>query len=358
MTEGTQKEALVRTVPQRTFSLVPSSLGEAREIATLIANSDFAPKDYKGKPDNVLVAIQMGADLGLKPMQALQNVAVINGRPSIYGDAALALVMPVLERFYETFEGEKGTDGYTAVCIAKRKGWPDETRRTFSIADAKKANLWGKPGPWTNYSDRMQQFRARGWTLRDVGADLLLGLVLAEEAQDYPSVEGTVISSEVVPSVPPVVSLLERVPEALRDNIGKAFAELKMSTPNADGIGWTPNGLGMAKINEFLAGAGVDPEAGGLALLEWCRDEFAKRKTGAPRKKKDEGNGKAKKADAGTEAAVGPAAGGETAGPAGVGAAGSDSGSAPAKAEPKAEPKAETKTEAVKPVVEESEALF
>ena len=71
---------LVRQAP-RNFSLLPSSLGEAREMAEMIARSDFAPKDYKGKPENVIIAVQMGADLGLKPMQALQNIAVINGRP-------------------------------------------------------------------------------------------------------------------------------------------------------------------------------------------------------------------------------------------------------------------------------------
>jgi hypothetical protein len=293
------KDPGTAVVRQRTFSLMPSSLGEAREIALLIANSDFAPKDYKGKPDNVIVALQMGADLGLKPMQALQNIAVINGRPSIYGDAALALVMPVLERFYEGFEGVKGSDTYTAVCIAKRKGWPDETKRTFSVADAKVAKLWGKRGrdgqdtPWITYPDRMMQFRARGFTLRDVGADLLLGLILAEEAQDYPTVEGTIVSSEVV--TPQSVSLLEDVPEALRDNIGKAYVELKLSTPNADGSGWTPNGLGLAKLNEFLGGDGVDPEAGAIQLLTWCRDEYAKRRTGAPAKRRSEGNGKTPK---------------------------------------------------------------
>ena len=274
----TPKDALVRTTAPRSFSLVPGSLGEAKEIAMMIANSDFAPKGYQGKPDNVLVAIQMGADLGLKPMQALQNIAVINGRPSIYGDAALALVIPVLERFTETFEGEEGADGFTAVCIAKRKGWPDETRRTFSIADAKAAKLWGKRGrdgqdtPWITYPKRMLQWRARGFTLRDVGADLLLGLILAEEAQDIP-IEGTVVSSEVVTS--PAVVLLDRIPEGLRDNLEKAFETLSLAP-----------GLRLAKINEFLGGAGVDPEAGAQQLLDWCKDEYAKRKTGMPRAKK------------------------------------------------------------------------
>ena len=72
--------------------LRPCNFDEAMKLATIIAGSDLAPKDFRGKPDNVLVAIQMGSELGLAPMQAVQNIAVINGRPSVWGDALLAIV--------------------------------------------------------------------------------------------------------------------------------------------------------------------------------------------------------------------------------------------------------------------------
>jgi predicted ATPase len=55
------------------------------------------------------------------------------------------------------------------------------------VADAKKAGLWGKTGPWSQYSKRMLQLRARGFALRDAFPDVLKGLVTAEEAQDYPT---------------------------------------------------------------------------------------------------------------------------------------------------------------------------
>ena len=260
-------------MPARGFSLIPQSLGEAKEIASLIAGSDFAPKDYRGKPENVMIAIQMGIDLGLKPMQALQNIAVINGRPSIYGDAALALVMPALERFLESFDGQDGSDAYMAVCIAKRRGWPDETRRTFSIADAKKANLWGKAGPWQTYPKRMLQWRARGFALRDVGSDLLLGLVLVEEAQDIP-IEGQVVATETVEESPAVV-MFRQLPEGIQDTLEKAFAVMNFSA-----------GQRLTKLNEYFGapnGKNIEESAG--VLLDWLKDEYAKRKTGQPRKR-------------------------------------------------------------------------
>lgn len=162
------------------FSYQIKSLDQAMEYAKLISESDLAPKDYKGKPGNCLIAMQFGAEIGLKPMQAIQNIAVINGRPSLWGDAQLAVVLasPVCEYVRERFEGD------TAYCTAKRKGEPEYTYE-FSVEDAKAAGLLGKPGPWTMYRDRMLQMRARGFALRDKFADVLKGIAMREEVQDY-----------------------------------------------------------------------------------------------------------------------------------------------------------------------------
>jgi hypothetical protein len=168
----------------KSFSLVPTNLAEAKELATLISKSDLVPKDYQDKPGNVLVAIQMGQELGLQPMQALQGIAVINGRPSVWGDAMLALVRgnSLCESLHEYFDGEG--DSLTAVCAITRKGEKANIVRRFSVADAKKASLWGKTGPWTNYPQRMLQMRARAWACRDAFPDVLKGISVAEEAQD------------------------------------------------------------------------------------------------------------------------------------------------------------------------------
>lgn len=170
------------------FDLSPRSLEEAMHFADMLSNSGLVPKDYIGKPGNILVAIQWGMELGLKPMQAMQNLAVINGRPSLWGDAVLALVLasPVCEDVIEFYEGTG--DDYAAVCIAKRKGKEDKSAR-FSLKDAKTAGLAGKQGPWTQYRDRMLKMRARAFALRDQFADVLKGIPVAEEISDYQPAE-------------------------------------------------------------------------------------------------------------------------------------------------------------------------
>ena len=81
-----------------------STLDDMWRFAQCVVKSGFAPKGME-KPESVLIAVEMGYEVGLSPMAALQNTAVVNGRPTIYGDAALALVRGSgLLEFYE----EKG----------------------------------------------------------------------------------------------------------------------------------------------------------------------------------------------------------------------------------------------------------
>jgi hypothetical protein len=165
------------------FNLSPQNLNEAMQLAQIMADSEMVPKDFQGKPGNVLVAVQMGADIGLAPMQAIQNIAVINGRPALWGDAIKAIVLasPLCEKFEETLD-ENTMTAYTKV---KRKGH-EEKLVSFSKADAISAKLWGKAGPWTQYPKRMLQMRSRGFAARDEFADVLKGLAVAEEQQDMP----------------------------------------------------------------------------------------------------------------------------------------------------------------------------
>ncbi len=196
--------------------LALQTFDDAMRFASLVAKSDFAPKDFKGKPESCLLAIQHGSEVGLSPMQSLQSIAVINGRPCIWGDAALALVSASHVCEYVVEEIEEGKDGeaLVAICTAKRRGYPKPTVVRFSVADAKKAGLWAKSGPWTLYPKRMLQLRARGFALRDAFPDVLKGLVTAEEAQDY--------TTQPEPPKPAVVRLKAEPAIVPDDRFGQA----------------------------------------------------------------------------------------------------------------------------------------
>lgn len=185
----TAGQQLPATERQKPYQVVPKTMQEAMDFATVIAKSDLAPKDFKDKPGNVLIAMQMGAEVGLSPMASIQNIAVINGRPSLWGDSMLAVCQT-----HKDFEGieEYFDEQGTAVCIVKRKGFEPHTQ-TFSLKDVTLGGYDKKPGPWQTSRKRMMQLRARSFALRDRFADALRGLVMAEEAMDMEPVQVTVM---------------------------------------------------------------------------------------------------------------------------------------------------------------------
>lgn len=162
--------------------LTATTMEQALKVADMLAKSTLVPKAYQGQPANVLVAMAYGESFGMQPLQAMQSVAVVNGMPGLYGDGLLAVCRScsAWEWMQETIEGE------TAICTAKRKGEPEVTA-TFSVQDAKRAQLWGKAGPWTQYPTRMLAMRARAFALRNLYADVLRGMGSAEELQDIPA---------------------------------------------------------------------------------------------------------------------------------------------------------------------------
>lgn len=164
------------------------------------------PKSYVGKsPAAIVVALQFGMELGMQPMQALQNIANINGSPGVWGDAALALVLGSgLCEYYEEDNFETIKKNEKATFTIKRRGFPKAKTTTFSYADAKSAGIFTN-AVWKTYPYRMCQMRARNFGLRDSFPDVLKGMELAEALQDYPgeTIEGVVNQTQPEPEKKP-----------------------------------------------------------------------------------------------------------------------------------------------------------
>lgn len=175
-------------------ALAPQTFAQWMQLADMLAKSSIVPKEFKDKPGDCLVAMQMGAAVGLNPFQAIQSIAVINGRPCMWGDAVLGIVMAsgLIEDIDET------DDGTVASCTVKRKGKPTPVQRTFSRQNALEAKVYqqdkqgngswvslSERAVWKSYPQRMRQMRARSWALRDAFPDVLKGLAVREEVEDY-----------------------------------------------------------------------------------------------------------------------------------------------------------------------------
>lgn len=229
----------------------PTTVKEGMELAAWIAKSDLAPRDYKDKPGNVLIAMQMGLEVGLSPMQSIQNIAVINGRPSIWGDSMLALCQNHSD--FESID-ENESDDKRGVCVVKRRGMEPQ-RRDFSVEMAQKAGLWGKQGPWQTAPARMLKLRARAFALRDTFADALRGLQSAEEQRDIVETTATVITqpkrmdTTAAPSsdASPTPTIPASEPPKQEDTVDanvtiadvKKFADGHFEVIDADGVVYT-----------------------------------------------------------------------------------------------------------------------
>ncbi len=186
------------------------SMDEITDMASIIVKSKMFPKSYDNYKNplsedeltaKVSIAIAMGMEVGLKPIQAVQNIAVIGNKPSIWGDAALALVMnsDKWEKFSEEFFAGEKPDDNGARCTVVRKDLPDPVIREYTMGDARRAGLLDKSGPWKTATKRMLRMRARAFALRDAFPDVLSGFAVAEEQQDITQEYDTAATPEAMP---------------------------------------------------------------------------------------------------------------------------------------------------------------
>lgn len=295
------------------INLALNTVQELQAFCAILAKTDMVPKHYQGKPDSILVAAMHGQELGLPVLQALQSIAVINGVPSIYGDAGLAIVRSsgLLDEFDEWLEidGQRVKEipnlieaeqkGHRIVqwCLSKRKGAKTPRVTTYSVNDAKTAKLWLKKGyngqdtPWCTAPSRMLMFRARGFNLRDEFGDVLKGMKFVEEVQDYdvemaPTTDGSFVmtADTTVPADPKKSNLGELLKKAAPPEsapMEAAPAASPAAAPPAEPAPAEPpvapgppseSELLLAEIKESLATLGK--KAKGTAMINGIRTVF------------------------------------------------------------------------------------
>lgn len=155
-------------------------MDDYKKIAAELVKSSLIPKHFKTAPD-AWYAILYGREMGLSPIYSLNNVTVINGKPSLSADAMLAVVKSSPE--YGGVEVES-TDTACKVTLRRvyKNGVVDVTTAEFTIQDAKQAGLFDSPGGmYKKYPKRMLRARAIAYACRDGYGDLLAGNYTEEE---------------------------------------------------------------------------------------------------------------------------------------------------------------------------------
>jgi hypothetical protein len=197
----------------------PTTIEEAYRMAVAIVGGNLAPSSYDNDPKKVMLGLMAAMEAGLPPMYGLRQIAIINGRPSIWGDGAMALIQnsgnlanqqivwDIPDGFDpNTIELNRWPDEYGVTVKLWRKGQDDPYIGAFCVGDAKRARLWmnAKKVPWMEHPRRMLMIRARAFAQRDGFADALAGLSIREEVEDYAGNEDKAVSAEFLSPEPQV----------------------------------------------------------------------------------------------------------------------------------------------------------
>lgn len=181
--------------------LRPTSFGQVAKIATMMVNGDTIPKSFsRGSFEKTLAAVMVAIFNGIKhnldPMEAVQTQYVIGNVPRFWGKAVPGIIKAKLhargERAVETLTYTGA--GETRKCTMKvvhldRDGEQiGEVERSFGMADAKAQGLMNKD-TWKHSAERMMMHRARTYCYDDLFPDLMLGIEIAEVADDYAALD-------------------------------------------------------------------------------------------------------------------------------------------------------------------------
>ena len=181
--------------------VIPSDFDQASRFAQIIVQAGLFQAESQEKAlAQATMAVLQGLELGIPPMQAVQQIAIIGGRCTIWGDLVPALIWRAGHKIREWVEGEG--DARVAWCEITRGDNGEIIKRKFSVDDAKRAGLWDtrpklkrkdnsntwceedNDSPWYRYDERMLQMRARGFCARDGVPDALHGLYIREEIEE------------------------------------------------------------------------------------------------------------------------------------------------------------------------------
>jgi hypothetical protein len=149
------------------------------EYASYVANTALVPEPLRGKPDEVAAVILTGKEVGLDPMAALRSVAMIKGTPTFKAEALRGLV---ISKGHELWLEDSTTT--RAIAAGRRHGSERIGRVTWTMDDAKRAGIGGQQN-YQRYPREMLVARATAALARQMFADVVMGLVAAEELDDF-----------------------------------------------------------------------------------------------------------------------------------------------------------------------------
>ena len=255
MQEPKNLPTTLNSVPIVNGVLMARDIDQLYRVAKLIHLSKLAPYALD-TPEKICIALSMGAELGLKPLQALKSITVISGKPALSTEGAQSLVEQsgLLEQLDVDFIGKAFQDDFACRVTIKRKDRRPQ-KAEFSVADAKLAGLWnrrgakGEPSAWVTYPKRMLRARALGFALHDCFPDVLGGFYTADEMRDVEQIRDITPSVEFDRETGEVFEQPETASQSPPPDVPAAPLEIRSEEGDPDPD--DPGSISEAKIIEW-----------------------------------------------------------------------------------------------------------
>jgi hypothetical protein len=156
------------------------------EMAEFLSKSTVIPISYQNRPENILICVDLASRMGLSPLAVMQNLYIIQGKPSFSGQAIASLIRSSgqFSNVEVNFVGEEGKDSWGCYVSAERNG---KTLKGATVTmKMAHAEGWSKKSgsKWLTMPEIMLTYRAYTFFGRQFAPELMMGLHAVEELED------------------------------------------------------------------------------------------------------------------------------------------------------------------------------
>lgn len=166
----------------------PKAMNQLAKVAKMYASGTLVPKDYVNNPANCFIACELAARLNVSPSFVMQNLYIVQGKPSWSGQACIALIKGcgLFSAVELVMVGEQGTPerGCYMKAVRNRDG-SEVNGTTITLKLAQDEGWYSKPGSkWKTMPEQMLKYRAAAFFARTECPNILMGYQIDDEIRD------------------------------------------------------------------------------------------------------------------------------------------------------------------------------
>lgn len=205
------------TLQERTMWNDVALMNTSWRAADMLSKTSIVPQQYRGKPGDCLIAIDMANRMGLSPIMVMQASQVVQGNFTFKGTACKALIdgCGKFKNSHYVMSGKPGAPDWSCRLVAiniKTGETVSGPAVTWQMAiDEGWANKNGSK--WKTMPELMMRYRAASFFAKTECPEVLMGFQTAEEQMDIIDVDSTASVASLPPAQEPIVAEPDGQPE-------------------------------------------------------------------------------------------------------------------------------------------------